>query len=124
MNLRPLLDLADSWRSEAELLRSYGAEQAAEAAERHAEEVEEAVERSRQERLRIKRAAEESGYSEDHLRRLIRDGTIPNAGDDHRPRVRRRDLPRKPGHRARVEGTADGGVGSRTQVARSVVESD
>jgi hypothetical protein len=41
-------------------------------------------------------AAARSGYSVDHLGRLLREGVIPNAGRPHSPRIRVRDLPRKP----------------------------
>lgn len=47
------------------------------------------------ETLSLTRAARESGYSAGHLGRLVRDGTIPNAGRPHAPRIRRADLPRK-----------------------------
>lgn len=41
-------------------------------------------------------AAARSGYSAEHLGRLIREGAIPNAGRLNAPRIRVRDLPRKP----------------------------
>ena len=37
----------------------------------------------------------ESGYSEDHLGRLVRAGTLRNYGRKGAPRVRRGDLPRR-----------------------------
>ncbi len=52
------------------------------------------------EELTIPQAAEESGYSRDHLRSLVASGEIPNAGRKGSPRIRRRDLPVKPGARA------------------------
>jgi hypothetical protein len=45
--------------------------------------------------LDLRAAARESGYSADHLGRLVHAGTIPNAGRPHAPRIRRADLPRK-----------------------------
>ena len=45
--------------------------------------------------LTIKEAAQESGYSQEALRRAIRNGGLPNAGRKHSPRIRRVDLPRK-----------------------------
>ncbi len=52
----------------------------------------------RDELLTLREAAAISGYTEDHLGRLIRDGTVPNTGRVNAPRIRRGDLPRKPGH--------------------------
>jgi len=46
--------------------------------------------------LTLEEAARESGYSADHLGRLVRDGRIPNAGRHHAPRIRRADLPKRP----------------------------
>ena len=47
--------------------------------------------------LTLVEAEGESGYSADHLGRLVRSGAIPNAGRPNAPRIRRRDLPRKVG---------------------------
>lgn len=47
------------------------------------------------ETLSIAEAADVSGYSKDHVSRLIRSGEVPNAGKPNRPRVRRGDLPQK-----------------------------
>jgi len=46
--------------------------------------------------LDLPQAAAESGYSEGHIGRLVREGKIPNAGRRRSPRIRRADLPRKP----------------------------
>jgi hypothetical protein len=43
--------------------------------------------------LTLKQAATRSGYTVDHLARMIRQGRIPNAGRHHAPRVRLGDLP-------------------------------
>ena len=59
------------------------------------------------ETLTLAQAAAESGYSRDHLARLIRTGAILNVGRRRAPRVRRVDLPRKPAARRR-------GVASRS----------
>jgi len=47
--------------------------------------------------LSLVEAADESGYSADHLGRLVRAGAIPNAGRVNAPKIRRRDLPKKAG---------------------------
>lgn len=69
--------------------------------------------------LSLAAASSESGYSRDHLARLIRQGTIPNAGRPNAPRVRRRDLPRKA---TGLQSADESGI-SRAQIARSVVNS-
>lgn len=69
--------------------------------------------------LSLAAASSESGYSKDHLARLIRQGTIANAGRPNAPRVRRRDLPRKA---AGLQSQQENDI-SRAQIARSVVTS-
>lgn len=92
-----LLELAHRWTAEAELLRGYGAQEAAAAAERHARELEEAIQAAQDEALTLSEAATESGYSKRRLRELVAEETIPNAGKKGAPRIRRGDLPRKAG---------------------------
>lgn len=88
-------DLILRWRADAELLRGYGATEAAAAAERHAEQLAEAVQIAADQPLTMTEAVRESGYSERRLREMIADGELPNAGQRGRPRIRRADLPRK-----------------------------
>jgi molybdopterin converting factor small subunit len=44
----------------------------------------------------LSEAKRSSGYSYDHLRKLVASGAVPNAGGKGRPKLRRRDIPRKP----------------------------
>ena len=46
--------------------------------------------------LTLAEAAQESGYSVDHLERLVREGKISNAGRRGKPMIRRSDLPIRP----------------------------
>jgi len=46
--------------------------------------------------LTLAEAAIRSGYSEEHLGRLVRDGKIPNSGRRGAPRIRVGDLPLRP----------------------------
>lgn len=95
----PLATLAARWRDEADTLRAYGADRLATATERHAEEVEVALRRWWQEELTVADAAQESGYSAERLRELVREGKIPDPrpeGSRAEIRIRRCDLPRKP----------------------------
>lgn len=131
MAITPLEKLVERLRSEAELLRRRGLEREARLEESIAEEVEAAFRDWRQEELTVAEAAGESGYSKERLRELVRERKIP----DPRPpdsqgeiRIRRCDLPRKPGLGSR-RGPPNGGreqvaIGSRAQMARSVVDSD
>jgi hypothetical protein len=90
--------LAAVWTARARQLREWAAaEDAAKAREAAAAVLFATVERERQELLNLQEASRRSGYSADHLGRLVRDGRIPNAGRPHAPRIRVGDLPRKPG---------------------------
>ena len=49
--------------------------------------------------LTIGGAAKRSGYSADHIGRLIREGKLTNVGRKHAPRVLACELPRRPASR-------------------------
>ncbi len=64
--------------------------------------------RSEEDRLlTLTQAAQRSGYTIDHVGRLLRTGQLANAGRKGSPRVRAGDLPRKPFSRARSTGPYD-----------------
>lgn len=96
--MEALLELADRWAVDASKLRQYGAVEAAAAAELHAAELREAVAAANREALTLAEASLLGGYSVEHLRHLVADGTIPNAGRRGSPRIRRSDVPMKAGH--------------------------
>ena len=73
--------------------------------------------------LTLREAAQYSGYSADHIARSIRHGSIENAGRLGRPRVRRGDLPRKPGVLRNGLPESILAVNTRRQIAQSVVTS-
>ncbi len=90
--------LAARWREEAERLRALEANGQAAALEQAARELEVAATSWASELLTISEASAESGYSEEHLRRLARDRELPverNGGPKSRLYVRRGDLPTK-----------------------------
>lgn len=71
--------------------------------------------------LTLAKAERLSAYSNGHLRRLIRNGTIPNAGRSGSPRIRRADLPIKPGHLPNDEARLQIHAASKEHVVRSCV---
>lgn len=92
-----LRDLVDRWSDEARVLESWGDARGAELLKRCATELDVAAREHDDEALTIAQAVEESGYSADHLRALVASGEIRNAGRKGSPRIRRKDLPVKPG---------------------------
>ena len=87
--------LLDAWLKQAEALRRYGGENLAVVLERCADELEVTIRERDETTLTLTSAARESGYTREHLGRLVRDGKIPNAGRPGAPRIARRHLPRK-----------------------------
>ena len=83
------------WRKQAKALRRYGGETPATALERCAEELDATIVERDEATFSLVEAARESGYSRDHLGRLVREGKIPNAGRPNAPRIARRHLPLK-----------------------------
>lgn len=79
-----------------ELRDTFGDEPRARALEWAASQFEDALRLSDEERLTLAQASARSGYSEDHLARLVREGRIPNAGRRGSPRIRSGDLPVRP----------------------------
>lgn len=75
--------------------------------------------------LSLREAARASGYSADHLGRLVRAGLLQNVGRPNAPRIRLVDLPRKAGiGQSRDDLTrTHHPAKSRVQIARSVVNS-
>ena len=87
--------LPADWRRQAKALRRYGGETPAVALDRCADDLETTLRERDETTLSLVEAARESGYTADHLGRLVREGKIPNAGRPGAPRIARTDLPRK-----------------------------
>jgi len=113
-------DLPDRWRSEADRYDLDGVPGHAAILRRVATELAIALAAVDSELLTISEAAIESGYTGEHLARLVRESQIPNAGVSGSPRIRRADLPRKPGSGLDGQGRSEP-VGSASQVVRSVL---
>jgi hypothetical protein len=93
-----LTALAAGWRAEADTVtQRYGDDRLARLFRMVAAELEEAIRATQDELLTLDEAAAVSGYTESHLRHLVAAKTIPNAGRKGAPRIRRGDLPIKPG---------------------------
>jgi len=108
---RGLAALATAWRAKAEWLRALEAQGQAAGLEHAARELENTIKARADETLTIPEAAAESGYSEEHLRRLVRQGDLPaerNGGRGSRIHIRRADLPIK---RRKDGRETPGGVG-------------
>ena len=112
-----LKQLAQTWHNEAAQYRRRGQDAQAALIDSLARELEERLKSASEEVLTLRRASEISGYTPDHLARLIREGKIPNAGRPNAPRIAEGDLPRKP----RASGRP---ASSREQIVRSVIERD
>jgi hypothetical protein len=84
------------WRELAEMLRAEGCPEVAATRERCASELETCLHKHDNEALSVNQAANESGYSAEYLRRVLRDTPTLNAGRAGKPLILRRDLPRKP----------------------------
>ncbi len=117
-------DLPAAFKEIAAGLREYaGDERGAAIWELAAEMHEESQRQFGLEPLTLPQAEAESGYTRDHLRRLIDEGTIPNAsGPDGSKAILRKDLPRRPGHEVEhgVAPTQATVPSSRLQAARAV----
>ncbi len=62
-----------------------------------ASELQDAIQSHHLEELTVQEAAVESGYSEWHLRELVRNSVIPAQRNGSRWRIQRRHLPQRPG---------------------------
>ena len=71
--------------------------------------------------LSLTDAAERSGYSREHLGRLVRAGRIPNAGRPNAPKIRVADLPRKAGYLLHDPRPRDIEDTSTRHIVRSIV---
>jgi hypothetical protein len=91
--------LAARWREDAQVFRRYGAAGRARMLERMADKLECAAGADQSRTVDLSTAAELSGFTRAHLRRLIREGKLAATSDG--TRVRASDLPRKRGHTLR-----------------------
>lgn len=118
-------EFSTKWAAEAKAMRLRGAlVSGAALLEEILQDFDSAVGEYWDQPLTLTEASGESGYSLDHLGLLIRQGTIPNAGRSHAPRIRRRDLPRKPSKLRAADPSLKLLGATPRQIARAVVTSD
>ena len=114
--------LAARWREDAQVLRRYGATGRARMLERLAAELELSTTNEAAAPVDLSTAAELSGFTRGHLRRLYREGKlIAVAVERGEPLFRVSDLPRKPGGGATASDQPR--PVSRTDIAREVIRS-
>jgi hypothetical protein len=115
--------LAQEFRdNQREALRLGASEEAANVWQAAAKELEKRTADSLLEPLTLDGAALESGYTRNHLNRMLRDGKVPNSGTDTDPRILRKHLPRKPGFG--IDERPLRPASSRVQAARAVIEGE
>ena len=114
--------LPADWRKQAKSLRRYGGETSATAIERCADDLDATLAERDETTLSLVEAARESGYSRDHLGRLVRDGKIPNAGRPNAPRIARRHLPRKAPVQAPLAEEPRPRERSNAQIVQSIIQ--
>jgi len=93
-----LADLVACWRADAEVLGRRGCLEAARLLGSCADELDQALVAGNDETLTLAEAARASGYTAAHLRHLIGQGKLRDRAETGPARVRRGDLPRKPGY--------------------------
>ena len=98
--------LLSHWRSRASDLERY-APAAAQAFRDAADELAEALDGA-EETVSLNEASMLGGYPVDSLQRMVRCGRIQNCGRKGKPRIRRADVPVKPGHGAFLQGESGG----------------
>jgi hypothetical protein len=110
-------ELLGKWRAEAETMRRRGVlADGAALCDEILRDVEGVLRSEEEQLLTLEQAAERSGYSVEHLGRMVREGRIRNAGRKGSPRIRAGDLPRRP-----KSIPATGSASDRVAIARAIV---
>ena len=113
-------ELPARWRTTADTLERFAP--AAAAAFRDCASELEAAGQDVLDAVTLQEAHQMGGYSVDHLQRLVRRGSIENVGRKGSPRIRRSDVPSRPGH-ALPCGAPTSQFGSRRRMALAVITS-
>jgi len=119
----PLDELRMKWRTKRnEFARLRASVDGATLCDELLADLDSAIRAGDDELLTLEEASQISGYSADHLGRLVREGKISNAGRPGAPRIRRAALPRK----CHLRGDAISPIvpGARERIVRAVVHSE
>ena len=95
-------ELLEKWEAEAVTMERYADVRGAAVCRLHVAELRDAIGVEQDQVLTLAEAALEGGYPEDHIRHMIGDGRLRNAGVKGAPRIRRADVPRRPNGRPRA----------------------
>ena len=112
--------LAARWRADAEVLRRRGCLEAAALLDSCAADLGDAIAGESCVVVSPAEAARLTGFSAEHIARLIRRGKLPNLGRKHAPRVRLADVPRKAGTLPGASGAPQIVGATRRELARAV----
>jgi hypothetical protein len=110
-------ELASQWEKDAHLLAQYGSPQQAEVLRHCSRKLFELIKSEKDVLLTLTLASQLSGYSADHLGRMVGDGKLTNYGRKGSPKLRLGDLPKKP----RAVVAANSGGYTPNADARSIV---
>ena len=116
-------DLLVDWRSEADRMALRGLRESVDLMRSMADQLEAVLGRQHSEILTLREAARESGYSADHLGRMIREGAIPNAGRPGAPKIRRSAVPRKASELTKMGPTSTLRA-SKAAIVRSIADQE
>lgn len=117
--LKTISGLSEAWRERADQFQEHRADGVAFTYRKCAEELEAEMRISNLRTVSLKEAAEITGYNADHLRRMVREGRLPNVGETGSLRFCIRDLPRKP---SSAGGRGPSSARSASEIIREVVE--
>ena len=118
-----VLPLKAKWMAEADRYRQDDARvAAAKLIDRFVGDVDALLAADAEDILTLTEASTRSGYSRGHVGRLVRQGTLPNAGRRNAPRIRASDLPVKTTRLPADDPTPQFTHTSRRQVVRAIVD--
>lgn len=103
--------LVEQWSREAALYESDGLPHA-KVLQRCARQLSECMSSAPLQTISVAEAARRSGYSEDHLYRLVKQGSLQNYGTSRHIKLMIAELPRKSGARPQLGGFRDYGAAS------------